>query len=116
MKLLLSTGRLDLLPGSPLQLFLEATRHLTPEERADRLENDSEIVRVHDEAAREGQTAAPNLDDQVVNCGKWLRCCQQMLCQVDHHFVALVEVEGALWELDGRRRAGAKLVDGIFHF
>ena len=69
MKLLLSTGRLDLLPGSPLQLFLEATRHLTPEERADRLENDSEIVRVHDEAAREGQTAAPNLDDQVVNCG-----------------------------------------------
>ena len=70
MKMLLSTGRLDLRPGSPLQLFLEATRHLTPEERADRLENDSEIVRVHDEAAREGQTAAPNLDDQVVNCGK----------------------------------------------
>ena len=62
---LLSTGRLELVPGSPLQVFLEATAGLTPEERADRLENDAEIVRVHDEAAREGQTAAPNLEDQV---------------------------------------------------
>ena len=62
---LLSTGRLELVPGSPLRGFLEATAGLTPEERADRLENDAEIVRVHDEAAREGQTAAPNLEDQV---------------------------------------------------
>ena len=62
---LLSTGRLELVPGSPLQVFLEATAGLTPEERADRLENDAEIVRVHDEAAREGQTAPPNLEDQV---------------------------------------------------
>ena len=62
---LLSTGRLELVPGSPLQVFLEATEGLSPEERADRLENDAEIVRVHDEAAREGQTAAPNLEDQV---------------------------------------------------
>ena len=63
--LLSSTGRLQLVPGSPLQVFLEATAGLTPEERADRLENDAEIVRVHDEAAREGQTAAPNLEDRV---------------------------------------------------
>ena len=62
---LLSTGRLELVPGSPLQVFLEATAKLSPEERADRLENDAEIVRVHDEAAREGQTAPPNLEDQV---------------------------------------------------
>ena len=65
--LLPSTGRLDLVPGSPLQIFLEATSGLSPEERADRLENDAEIVRVHDEAAREGQTAAPNLEDQVLS-------------------------------------------------
>ena len=63
--LLLSTGRLELVPGSPLQAFLEATAGLSPGERAERLENDAEIVRVHDEAAREGQTAAPNLEDQV---------------------------------------------------
>ena len=62
---LLSTGRLELVPGSPLQVFLEATAGLSPGERAERLENDAEIVRVHDEAAREGQTAAPNLEDQV---------------------------------------------------
>ena len=60
-----STGRLELVAGSPLQVFLEATADLTPEERAERLENDAEIVRVHDEAAKEGQTAAPNLEDQV---------------------------------------------------
>ena len=30
--------------------------------------------------------------------------------QVDHHFVALVEVEGGVWELDGRRKGGPKLV------
>ena len=63
--LLSSTGRLYLDQGSPLEVFLEATAELTPEERADRLENDAEIVRVHDEAAKEGQTAAPNLEDQV---------------------------------------------------
>ena len=34
---------------------------------------------------------------------------------MDHHFVALVEVEGAVWELDGRRKSGAKLV-GNFCF
>ena len=63
--LLSSTGRLYLDQGSPLEVFLEATAELTPQERADRLENDAEIVRVHDEAAKEGQTAAPNLEDQV---------------------------------------------------
>ena len=68
---LLSTGRLELVPGSPLQVFLEATEGLSPEERADRLENDAEIVRVHDEAAREGQTAAPNLEDQVFLFLEW---------------------------------------------
>ena len=47
---------------------MEATAGVSPEERADRLENAAEIVRVHDEAAREGQTAAPNLEDQVFVC------------------------------------------------
>jgi ubiquitin carboxyl-terminal hydrolase L3 len=81
-----STGRLALLPDSPLERFLSATAGLTPEQRAHRLETDEAIVRVHDAAAREGQTAAPLLEDRV-----------------DHHFVALVEVEGRLWQLDGRR-------------
>ena len=63
--LLSSTGRLYLDQGSPLEVFLEATAELTPQERADRLENDAEIVRVHDEAAKEGQTATPHLEDQV---------------------------------------------------
>ena len=40
----------------------------------------------HDAAAREGQTAAPALDDKV-----------------DYHFVAFVNVDGGLYELDGRK-------------
>ena len=39
---------------------------------------------------------------------------QMSFHQVDHHFVALVEVEGGVWELDGRRKGGAKLVGNIF--
>ena len=81
-----ATGRLELAPGSPLEDFLQATALLSPEERAVRLEGEEAIVKVHDEAAREGQTAAPELEDKV-----------------DYHFVALVEVDGGLYQLDGRR-------------
>lgn len=81
------TGRVELEAGSPLAAFLAATAGLSPEERAVKLETDAEIVRVHDEAAREGQTAAPGLGEEV-----------------EHHYVALVEVGGVLWELDGRRQ------------
>jgi len=82
-----TTERLELKAGSPLATFLAATAGLSPEERAARLETDAEIVRVHDEAARAGQTTAPGLGEEV-----------------EHHYVALVEVGGQLWELDGRRR------------
>ena len=48
-----------------LKRFVEATKDLTAEERAVRLEADDDICGAHDEAAREGQTRAPDREDQV---------------------------------------------------
>ena len=81
-----SSGRLLLPPSSPLEAFLSSTSALSPQERAAALECDEAIVRCHDAAAKEGQTAPPALDEKV-----------------DLHYVALVEADGQVWELDGRR-------------
>jgi ubiquitin carboxyl-terminal hydrolase L3 len=59
---------------------------MSPEERAVALEVDEQICRGHDNAAQEGQTAAPPRDESI-----------------DYHFIAFVELEGQLYELDGRK-------------
>ncbi|KAJ8919734.1 hypothetical protein NQ315_006262 [Exocentrus adspersus] len=73
--------------------LLEATKGKTPEERGEMLakpgsDADSEafkLISAHQEMAMEGQTEAnPNE-------------------QVNHHFVAFVEKDGNLYELDGRK-------------
>ena len=74
------------LSEGPLKRFIEATRDLSAEERAERLEADDDICGAHDEAAREGQTRAPDREDKV-----------------DYHFVCFVHVDGGLYELDGRK-------------
>ena len=79
------SGQISLKDG-PLKSFVEATRKLSAEERAERLEADDDICGAHDEAAREGQTRAPDRDDKV-----------------DYHFVCFVPVAGDLYELDGRK-------------
>ena len=79
------SGQISLAEG-PLKRFVEATKTLSAEERAVRLEADDDICGAHDEAAREGQTRAPDREDQV-----------------DYHFVCFVQVEGGLYELDGRK-------------
>ena len=61
---------------------------MSPEERAEKLEADDDICKSHDDAAKEGQTRAPGREDSV-----------------DYHFVAFVQVEGQLYELDGRKSA-----------
>ena len=48
--------RVDL-EGGHLKEFLEATREKSPEERATQLEDNAKICEVHDNIAREGQTA-----------------------------------------------------------
>jgi len=74
------------LDDGPLKKFVEATKAASPEERAEKLEDDDDICDAHDRAAREGQTGAPGRDDKV-----------------DFHFICFVHVDGGLYELDGRK-------------
>merc|ERR1719447_738593 len=52
------------LNDGPLKKFIEATKEMTPEERAVKLEGDDDICNSHDAAAREGQTQAPDRDEK----------------------------------------------------
>jgi ubiquitin carboxyl-terminal hydrolase L3 len=66
--------------------FVQQTKSLSPEQRAKVLETSEDIAQVHEELAQQGQTGTPHIDDEV-----------------DLHFVAVVEHEGHVWELDGRK-------------
>lgn len=82
--------RLEVRKGSFLDGFLSATRDMSPVERGSYLENPPEqaisIDSIHENAAREGVTSAPSADEQI-----------------NLHFVAFVQHDGKLYELDGRR-------------
>ncbi|KAG2178113.1 hypothetical protein INT43_003366 [Umbelopsis isabellina] len=69
-----------------LQKFIHKTKHLSPDERAEFLEKYPEIADAHFEGASQGQTAAPNLEDDV-----------------DLHFICFVEADHHIYELDGRK-------------
>lgn len=68
-----------------LKNFLENCKDMTPEERGKALENDESFTEDHQTLAQEGQTAV-SADDKVY-----------------HHFIALVNKDGVLYELDGRK-------------
>ncbi|CAB4010722.1 Ubiquitin carboxyl-terminal hydrolase isozyme L3 [Paramuricea clavata] len=70
-----------------LKSFIESTETLTPDEKAVKLETDESMIEAHDNFAQEGQTEAPSREDHV-----------------NLHFVALVEKDGHLYELDGRKK------------
>jgi len=77
--------RIDLGNGC-FKKFLEASKSAKPEERASLLEKDQELMNAHESSAEEGQTRAPPRD-----------------AKVDLHFIAFVNVNGTLYELDGRK-------------
>lgn len=79
-------GALALAPGSFLADFAERTKGMTPVERAAALEADDGLDKAHATFAAQGQTDAPPADEKL-----------------NLHFVAFVEEEGVLWELDGRK-------------
>lgn len=72
--------------GGVIKNFLEKTVNLSPAERATALEEDTTLAAVHENHASTGQTATPDLADNV-----------------DLHFVCLVERDGHLYELDGNK-------------
>lgn len=73
------------LSDGSIKSFLEQVKDLSPEERGKALETDKAMTANHQELAQEGQTTAdPNE-------------------KVYHHFIALINKDGALYELDGRK-------------
>ncbi|KAK7153996.1 hypothetical protein R3I94_007378 [Phoxinus phoxinus] len=77
---------LEFEPNSPLKAFLLQSAKMSPEEKAAFLEKDESIRVTHESSAQEGQTEAPGLDEKV-----------------DLHFIAFANIEGYLYELDGRK-------------
>ncbi|PYH94113.1 peptidase C12, ubiquitin carboxyl-terminal hydrolase 1 [Aspergillus ellipticus CBS 707.79] len=74
--------------GSDLDTLLREAEKLEPLQRADLLYESKALESAHADAAKLGDTAAPQAEDSV-----------------DLHFVAFVKGEdGRLWELDGRRK------------
>jgi ubiquitin carboxyl-terminal hydrolase L3 len=80
--------RRHVLPGSDLDKLLRDAEPLGPIARADLLYESRALESAHADAAKLGDTAAPQAEDNV-----------------DLHFVAFVKgSDGRLWELDGRRK------------
>ncbi|KAJ5567139.1 Peptidase C12 ubiquitin carboxyl-terminal hydrolase 1 [Penicillium sp. DV-2018c] len=81
-------ARKQVIPGSDLDGLLRDAEGLEPVKRADLLYESKALESAHADAARLGDTAAPEAEENV-----------------DLHFVAFVKgVDGRLWELDGRRK------------
>ncbi|KAJ3224377.1 Ubiquitin carboxyl-terminal hydrolase isozyme L3, partial [Clydaea vesicula] len=72
----------------PLLKIFNKTRHFSADERAKFLESEeaSELANLHFHSSIEGQSTVPESN-----------------ADVDLHFVTFVEVEGQLYELDGRK-------------
>ncbi|GAM22246.1 hypothetical protein SAMD00019534_054210 [Acytostelium subglobosum LB1] len=66
--------------------FLQTTSNLSVDQRANALAHNSEIERTHEISAQQGQSNVPDQDDPVIL-----------------HFVSFVNVDGHLYELDGRK-------------
>lgn len=72
--------------GSFLQEFFENARDKTPDERAKLLEGDRRLAEAHSESAQQGATE--NTEETM---------------NTDLHFVAFVQIDSHLYELDGRK-------------
>ncbi|KAL6466746.1 hypothetical protein MHYP_G00245500 [Metynnis hypsauchen] len=75
--------------GSTLKKFLEDTAGMSPADRAKQLEKNEAIQKAHDEVAAEGQ-------------------CRPEADKVNFHFITFVNVNGQLYEFDGRMEGPVK--------
>uniref|UniRef100_A0A667YW57 Ubiquitin carboxyl-terminal hydrolase n=1 Tax=Myripristis murdjan TaxID=586833 RepID=A0A667YW57_9TELE len=76
-------GKMEFGTDSALKKFLDETAGLSPDDRAKRLENNQAIREAHDDVAAQGQ-------------------CRPEADKVNFHFIAFVNVNGQLYEMDGR--------------
>ncbi|KAH7324734.1 hypothetical protein B0I35DRAFT_348959 [Stachybotrys elegans] len=78
--------------GSTLDEFIAKSIDLDPEHRSRLIEQTPALAEAHKEAASQGDTTAPEASDDV-----------------DLHYVCFAKgTDGALWELDGRRKGPIK--------
>lgn len=74
-------------PGTTLDKLIKESTPLDPVQRARLLETTPALATAHKEAASQGDTAAPDAQDDI-----------------DLHYVCFAKgTDGGLWELDGRR-------------
>jgi ubiquitin carboxyl-terminal hydrolase L3 len=73
--------------GSTLYNFIKTGEEKSSDEIAEMLENDDSFQTAHEDAGNEGQTSY-NEEDKI-----------------DLHFVAIIDKDGKMWELDGRKTA-----------
>jgi hypothetical protein len=81
----------SLADDSYLRIFLDATRHLSADERGTRLEEDTFLAQLHDRLSLEGQTTAATSDSPS---GALIEECNL-------HFVTFIDHRGDVYELDG---------------
>ncbi|KAK2118968.1 Ubiquitin carboxyl-terminal hydrolase isozyme L3 [Saguinus oedipus] len=87
--------------GSTLKKFLEESVSMSPEERARYLENYDAIRVTHETSAHEGQTEVS--EKPILGFLNYNEEAPSIDEKVDLHFIALVHVDGHLYELDGRK-------------
>lgn len=83
---ILNNPDIEVTEGSVLKKYLDSAKDLSPVERGELLNKSEEFKATHEQNAQQGQTATPNINDAVY-----------------HHFIAFVQVDGTLYELDGRK-------------
>lgn len=83
--------KIELGADSVFKKFFDATKEKSPAERSEYLEKNEGISAAHSKHALLGQTEAPSVDEKV-----------------NLHFIALVNIGGELYELDGRKGSPVK--------
>lgn len=81
-----STDQVNVAADSMIKKFLDATSAMNPDQRGSYLEQCKDIANLHAECAKGGQTQAPSADENV-----------------DLHFICLANVDGQIYDLDGRK-------------
>uniref|UniRef100_A0A6M2CZP5 Ubiquitin carboxyl-terminal hydrolase n=2 Tax=Rhipicephalus microplus TaxID=6941 RepID=A0A6M2CZP5_RHIMP len=81
-----SSGQVNIAADSMINKFLDATSVMNSDQRGSYLEQCKDIANLHAECAKGGQTQAPSADENV-----------------DLHFVCLANVDGHVYDLDGRK-------------
>lgn len=81
----------DFEPNSSLREFIESSKQLEPEKKANKFETCDNIATAHESASEQGQTEAPAASESV-----------------EYHFISIINHEGTLYEMDGRKHGPVK--------